>query len=266
MMVSWAPRAAAESGLHAFRGSGDESSYDRNGALLQERPQALFGAMPGWLHERLGATVVVIGDDQLGRGDGDTRHSQAGDGASNQRGRQTFANSGDGVESARGELAEERGAAQQTVQFVEDGLAGARNLHTALGILHQRIQGGFMLGAQLLDELQRDFLVAGFSVVGSLYEAIGHAAHGRDDHDHRVGGNRGLNDGGGATHAIGVADRSATEFHDAKRRAHCRFPPETQFQQKSRNPRLKPGLIYLSLPMVAHSDHVSDFPSRAACR
>ena len=58
--------AAAERGEHAFAGCADESGHHGNNSLLQKRAQAGLGAFLRVVHQRLGAAMIGIGDDQFG--------------------------------------------------------------------------------------------------------------------------------------------------------------------------------------------------------
>ncbi len=64
--------------------------------------------------------MMRIGDDEFGGGDRRGFDAKLVDGGGDERRGQAFADAGDGVESARGELAEHGGAAEEAVEFGED--------------------------------------------------------------------------------------------------------------------------------------------------
>ena len=155
---------------------------------------------------------------------GDGLDAEFGDGGGDERGGEAFADAGDGVEGARGEFAEQRGAAEEAVEFVENFFQGGGDGSAMLWIVDQGIERGEMLGAELSGQGE-EILFAGFGLLGGLDQAIGDAGHrGDDDGDGALGGG-GVHDRGGAADAGGVADGGAAKFHYAERRAHwCRLP------------------------------------------
>ena len=91
-------------------------------------------------HERFGAAVVRVGDDEFGGGDGDGFDAEFVDGGGDERGGEAFADAGDGVEGARGEFAEQGGAAEEALEFGEDFADGGVGFWLCFGVLGERVR------------------------------------------------------------------------------------------------------------------------------
>ena len=82
------------------------------------------------------------------------------------------------------------------------------------GILNQDFQRFEVLFAQSFQKFGGALAIAGLAACGGFDQAIGDAAHGRDDHDQRAYA-RGFGDNfSDARDARSVAHRCAAEFHD----------------------------------------------------
>ena len=71
------------------------------------------------VHQRFGAAVIGIGDNQFGGFDGFAANSQFAQGARDDRRGKAFAKAGNRVERARREFADQRSAFAETLRFAE---------------------------------------------------------------------------------------------------------------------------------------------------
>src|SRR5277367_1760274 len=206
--------AAAECGEHAFGGGADKSGDYGNDSLLQQRTQARFATDSRGIHQRFGGAMIGIGDDQSGGFDAFAADAAFAEGAGNQRRGEAFTEAGNGIERARGEFVDERGAFAEALRFAEQFFDAQGNQISGFGILDEDVQRIEVLFAQDFQQLGGALAVAGLAAGGGFDQAIGDAAHGRN-HDDKGADARGFSDNfGDARDAGSVAHRCAAEFHD----------------------------------------------------
>ncbi len=163
----------------------------------------------------------MVADDDFGGGDGDGFDAEFVDGGGNERSGKAFADAGDGVEGARGKFAEHGGAAEEALKFGEDFADGGGGFFAGGEVVAEGFEGGDVLSVKFGDERGDEALFALLGFLGGGDEAVGDAGHGGDDGDDRALGGCGFDDSGGASDAVGVADRGAPEFHDLEGGRHC---------------------------------------------
>jgi hypothetical protein len=107
---------------------------------------------------------------------------------------------------------------QEAFQFAEHGGKALIDFGRSLGIAHQSLQGFTVLASEVGNNLGGDVSVTGFGVMRGIDQAIGNAAHCRNDDNYGGFGGGRLDDVGGSGDAGRVAHRGASELHDAQRR------------------------------------------------
>ena len=95
---------------HAILGRADESGHHGNDSVLQQGPQPRFATLARAVHDRIRAAVIRIGDNQFGGFDGFAAHAEFLEGARHHGRGEPFAEARDGVQSARRQFAQQRGA------------------------------------------------------------------------------------------------------------------------------------------------------------
>ena len=158
-----------------------------------------------------------IGDDDVRGRYGDAGHAEFIQGGGEQGRGEALAHAGYGVERARRQFPQQGGALQEAFQFGENLGETLIDLRDSAGFANQRFQGFPVLFSKIGDQLRREFGFTGFDVMSGINQSIGYAAH-RGHHDHHGAFRRGgLDDGGGAGNARGIADRGTAKLHDAQR-------------------------------------------------
>ena len=156
----------------------------------------------------------------FGGGDGDGFYAEGVDGSGDERGGEAFTDAGDGVERARGELAQQRGAAEEPFEFGQDFADGGGGLRAGGVVGGEGFEGGDVLRVKIDDKRGDKVLFALLGALGGVDEAVGDAGHCGDDHDDGALGGGRFDDRGGAVDAVGVAYGGAAEFHDLEGQGH----------------------------------------------
>jgi hypothetical protein len=109
---------------------------------------------------------------------------------------------------------------QEPFQLCQDGREAFYNLCAPAAIVKQRVERGAVLLAKLGDESGHEIALPGLGTPGGVNQAIGDAAHGRDNDGDRTFRRGGLDDRGGTPNAIGVSHRGTAELHHSQRGTH----------------------------------------------
>ncbi len=196
--------AAAERGGDAVFGGGDEAAH-YDDVFSGERRDDCGEAGVGFRVERSGLGVAAVGDDQLARVGMDGGQAVRLEEADDDEAGEALAEAGDGVDGARGQLAENREAADEFGEFLEMFFDGA--LHA--GFAEMKI-------AQIVEQRESGVAMAGDGGAGDFEQLVGGFAH-RGDDDDGMAGEAGFDDGGDAFDGGGGLDGGAAELHDDHR-------------------------------------------------
>ena len=120
-------------------------------ALAQQRAQALLGALGGAGHQGLGAAVMRIGDDDFRGGNGLAWQAELGRWRRRRAERRGARRCRRWRRGSRREFAEQGGAVQQALEFVEDFGEGGDNFGPFAGIATRAMAAAVLL-AQRVDQ------------------------------------------------------------------------------------------------------------------
>ena len=205
--------SAAERRLDAIDGRADEPGHDRRRSTGKQRREPFARARARLVHQRLRRAELVRRHEQLGRVDGGGFPAAGANGRGDERSREHLAGARDRVEKPRRQLVDHRQAETELLEPIEsavdvgdDGVASDR-------IRHDRLGGFRVRGEQALANLR--IPVPRRGCARSVDERIGHAAHrGCDDGDAVTLVERGRDEAGGLSNALGGPDRGPAELHD----------------------------------------------------
>jgi hypothetical protein len=111
---------------------------------------------------------MTIGNDDLRGGNWDAAQTKLANRARDKRSREAFADSGDGIERAGRQLAKQRRAAKEPVQFVEHAATHFGNFGAPLWIAYQSFESRLVLRAKLLHEHWERILIPFFGAMRGL--------------------------------------------------------------------------------------------------
>src|SRR6185312_2343651 len=203
--------AAAERGGDAFNRGTDEAAH-YNDALLCERGDGGGEAIVGIGKDGRGLGVAIVGDDDGAGIDVNGGHAVVFEGERDDVAGEALAVAGDGVDGARGELAENGEAFDQFGHLLELVVKDTVELGT-LGERHYLAGFAGVEIAEVVELADVFFAIAVDGGLGKGQEFVGGLAHRRDDDD-RFTVEAVFDDGGDAFDGGGRFDGGAAEFHD----------------------------------------------------